>query len=364
MRITFVLPSFASVPIGGFKVIYEHANGLVGRGHDVRLIHPRTIEPSRTLLDRAKSPLWRHKIAWHEWRNRGWFSFDKRIQRIALRWLSERRIPDGDVVVATSWRTANFVNSLPQAKGRPFYFVQDYEYWRTASSKTRTEMSQTFHLGVPMISISSVVSEMLAENGVEPLATIHSGADHDVFRLCQGPEDRPAYSFGFPVRPEEFKGTADAIDAAETIRRHLGAKLQVHAFGARSGASLPEWIQYLDSPPNDQLCRFYNRISVFLLPSWFEGWGLPGVEALACGAALVTTDCGGIRDYADHERTALVVPPKRPDLMAQAIIRLFDNPKLRYQLARAGNERVRQFSWKTATDSLENILTMSQGRKR
>ena len=93
-----------------------------------------------------------------------------------------------------------------------------------------------------------------------------------------------------------------------------------------------------------------------MLPSHFEGWGLTGIEAMACGAALVVTDNGGSRDYASDQKTALVVPPKNPAELAAAVMYLFENPSVRKAIALAGHEHVRRYTWETAGAKLNALL--------
>ena len=84
---------------------------------------------------------------------------------------------------------------------------------------------------------------------------------------------------------------------------------------------------------------------------------MPPMEAMACGAALVTYDNGGCRDYARHGETALVAPRRDVDALARALERLVDDAPLRERLARAGQAFIhREFDWDRATTRLEAIL--------
>jgi glycosyltransferase involved in cell wall biosynthesis len=119
---------------------------------------------------------------------------------------------------------------------------------------------------------------------------------------------------------------------------------------------MPPWIRQLHRPGQSALRAFYNKVSVFMVPSHFEGWGLPACEAMACGAALVTTDNGGSQDYAIAGETALVVPPKEPRLLAAAVNRLFQDATLRNALAERGHAFIQRFRWEHSIDSLERVL--------
>ena len=84
---------------------------------------------------------------------------------------------------------------------------------------------------------------------------------------------------------------------------------------------------------------------------------MPPMEAMACGAALVTYDNGGCRDYALDGETALVAPRRDVDALARALARMVDEPGLRQRLARAGQEWIRtRFDWERATARLEALL--------
>lgn len=75
-----------------------------------------------------------------------------------------------------------------------------------------------------------------------------------------------------------------------------------------------------------------------MVASHFEASGLTGVEATACGAALVTADNGGCRDYALHGQTAFMAAPQSQERLADAVSRLLDNDVLRVRLAQAGHQ--------------------------
>ncbi len=105
------------------------------------------------------------------------------------------------------------------------------------------------------------------------------------------------------------------------------------------------------------LGREYDAAEIFLVGSWFEGFCQPGLEAMACGVPLVTTDNGGCLEYAIDGETALVVPPRDPVAMANAIRRLQNDEVLAKQLVANGLELVeRDFDWERRTDELAEVF--------
>ena len=106
----------------------------------------------------------------------------------------------------------------------------------------------------------------------------------------------------------------------------------------------------------DQLAREYRKAEVFVVGSRAEGFGHPGLEALACGVPLVTTDNGGCREYAVDGETALVVPPDDPESMAAAIKRVRGDAELRQRLTTNGLATAARFDWDRAAEEMEAHL--------
>ena len=356
MRINILLPFYSRLPIGGFKVHYEYANRLAQRGHFVSVLHPCTVEePTGWKARLARTG----KLAADRLSTQsrvGWYTFCDEVQLLSVADLSERNVPAADVTLATSWATAEMAQSYSSKTGEVFQIVYDYELWMTANAGVRQRMESAFRGTRNCIATSSSVSTMLQEIGVQPVAYIPCGLDFVEFGIDAPIESRSPESVGFPAREQSSKGTADAVAALGILRSRSTHDLRISAFGPRPMNGLPDDIRVEWFPTNRQLRAFYNSLSIFVFPSHFEGWGLPGMEALACGAALVAADSVGIRDYAHHEETALIVPRGRPDLLAAAVERLIEDSELRHRLARQGEAKVRQYTWDRAVNALEELL--------
>src|SRR6185295_16789686 len=92
----------------------------------------------------------------------------------------------------------------------------------------------------------------------------------------------------------------------------------------------------IEARSEEAMAAFYQRCDIFVFPSLAEGFGLPALEALASGCALVTTDCGGVAAFARPNENCLMVAPGRPAELAGAIERLVRDGSLRQRLVRAG----------------------------
>ena len=87
-----------------------------------------------------------------------------------------------------------------------------------------------------------------------------------------------------------------------------------------------------------------------------EGFGLTAVEAMACGAALVSTDCGGSRDYALPGTTADVLPVGDAAGLAAAVDALLDDEPRRLRYAQAGLDHIAMFDWDRSATILRTDL--------
>lgn len=106
---------------------------------------------------------------------------------------------------------------------------------------------------------------------------------------------------------------------------------------------------YLD---DEDLRALYSSCSVFVYPSLYEGFGLPPLEAMACGAPVITSRVPAIMETV--ETAACLVDPANTQELASAIVRLLEDPGAREQLSMLGAQQVRNFTWeRTASLTLE-----------
>jgi glycosyltransferase involved in cell wall biosynthesis len=349
MQISFLLPSYLPKPSGGYRVIYEYANQLVSRGHGVTVIHPlswHTYSWPRKKRRYLRSLIVKPQVRWQ--------AIDRRVNLLFIPEPVLQFIPDADVIVATAWETADVVLNMPKSKGQRMYFIQHYEDW----SGSAAEVDATWR--APMKKV--VIAQWLFDKGItlgvprEDMVRVPNGINHDLFRMTVPFEDRkPKATMLFA--DAEWKGGADGIAALELARKQYPS-LSAILFGvSKKPKTLPSWIEYARDPEQSFLVdRIYNESSIFLCPSWSEGFGLPAAESMACGCAVVSTDNGGISDYAEDGKTALLSPPKQPNQLAKHMLQLLQNDSLRTQLARAGHERIQEFTWPRSADLFEQVL--------
>jgi len=358
MKITFILPGYPWKPIGGFRLVYEFANQLVARGHKITIIHPR----------RLNNVIYRPPNFYHWLRRKGgylrdlfirpkvkWQAIDKRIKMLYVPEPITRNIPNADVVFATAWQTTEYIIKYPLSKGEKFYIVMDFDHY--FGSQERLEASWKLPFKKAAIShwlYKKVVSITKTENDI---INVSLGIDHSKFRRTQNIDNRPK-RIAMMYSPVSYKGIEDGIKAIEiSKRRHPDLKVTI--FGARETRppQVQSWIEYkCCNAAQAELVNIYNQSRIFVCSSLAEGFAIPPAEAMACGCAVVSTDCGGNREYAEDGVTALLSPPKNPESLAKNIIKLLEDDGLRIKIAKAGYERIQKFTWERSTDILEKFI--------
>jgi glycosyltransferase involved in cell wall biosynthesis len=361
-----VLPGYPWQPVGGFRVVYEYASRLAARGHAVTVVHPRRLRGVRRpapkgAVRRLLRPLGdlRHNVRQRLTRPEIWWQGVH--PAVELRYVAEPTppaLPDADAVFATAWQTASYVNALSPGKGARFYLVMDFPPYLGPAEA----IAASWRLPLAKISISRWLEGLVREAGADDVVTIPIGVG-DGFREApvgvavsdRGPR------VAMMVGRSPYKAWRDGLEALRLARARVAA-LEAELYGPGPiPAGLEPWIRYHRNVGEGELIALLDRSAAFLCSSLAEGFALPPAEAALRGCAIVTTDCGGNREYAVAGETALVAPPGDPAALAARLVRVLEDPSLRQRLAARGRERVLEFSWDRAVDRLETRLLATVG---
>ncbi len=334
-------------------MVYEYANRLSRRGHRVNVVHPLLRSPNRaSLTKKLGAPVVLALNRLTGLPRTGWLDMRPGVNMLLVRSLDERFIPPGDAIVASAWQTAERVVGYAPDKGRKFYLVMDFDPW--LGPKDRLEA--TWRAPLHKIPISGWLSQRLIQSGAEDVTPVPIGIDHERFRLLNDFGSR-SRKVAMLYSRLDYKASDAGLRALEICKgRHPG--LEAILFGRREGPRhIPSWITYRSNVSDETLMEIYNQCAIYLCSSLAEGFALPPAEAMACGCAVVSTDCGGIREYAEHEITALLSAPGDVEALASNLTRLLEDEDLRLKLAKTGHERIQKFTWDRATDEFEEIVS-------
>lgn len=109
--------------------------------------------------------------------------------------------------------------------------------------------------------------------------------------------------------------------------------------------------------PRDELPLWYNTADVFVYPSLYEGFGLPPLEAMACGTPVITSNTSSLPEVVGD--AGMLVDPRSADELADAMQRVLSDGELRTEMRTKGLERARQFSWQKAAKETVSVYERS-----
>lgn len=354
MRISFILRTLDLT--GGVRVISIYAKELQKRGHDVSVIafDPRTLDvrarikqlllwkknpfktptlpPSHLDLEESNCLLIRHPPP-----------------------LLPTDVPDGDLVIATWWETAEWVAKLPKCKGKKVYFVQNHEvYDYLPYERTRA----SYRLPLHKITISHwLLNVMRDEYGDQQVALVPNSVDTQLFYAP--PRSRNSIPTVGMLYAEVYWKGCDLSLKAFTIAAQRIPNLRLIAFGSTDPLPelpLPANTQYFKTPPQAMLRELYSQCDVWLFGSRTEGFGLPILEAMACRTPVIATPAGAAPELL-ADGTGILVPLEDPQAMAEAIVTLIQCPPAEWQqMSDRAYRKATSYTWKDATDRFEAAL--------
>ncbi|HVX29769.1 MAG TPA: glycosyltransferase family 1 protein [Nitrolancea sp.] len=228
---------------------------------------------------------------------------------------------------------------------------------------------RTLRRAAHVIAVSDVTRQDIIERyNVQPerVSTIYNGVDGWFYAPDQAAVDRALEHFG--LRRPYFV----IVGTVEPRKNHLAV---LHAFAKlyehRKDVSLaiagsPGWlsepiiaeiekaamsmpVRYLRFVDDTWIPALYAGSVALVAPSWYEGFGLPVLEAMACGAAVITSDRGSLPEIAGDN--AILVPPGDIEELAASMQRLLDDTTLRADLVQRGRAHAATFSWRAAAEA-------------
>ena len=358
MRISFLLSSLWLS--GGTRVVVEYANRLSARGHLVSLVIPNGAYvaevsgnlDSRVRMIEAGIPLSGTHISI--------------LQKLKLACSMALAVPKSDVIIATHTPTTvvSFVSAYLLGRGNPVWFYMDYPgmFVSRPLEAWLLKHALNWHRAALVLSNNSALELQSFRRGKVFFVGLGLNRATDFHPLTHQLE--PAHSPATSVPKRVFylgdfrprKGLADFLSAAEIVYQ-VYPELELWIALKEDGlleSPVPHRCFY--RPSDEELTQLYATCDLFVSASWYEGFGLPPLEAMACGAPVVMTDSGGVRDYARHEENCLLVLPKQPAQLAQAMQRVLEDSALEKRLRRSGPPTAAQFTWEIATDRFEQAL--------
>jgi len=339
MHIVYLAGSLHHIS-GGVRVITEHANGLIARGHTVEI-----------------------------WVRGGnltqYFTCEAKVYS-----LDPTALDKPDIVVMTDPVDIAEVAKYRGKRTSYLLMQHDNEWLAQISGEPSMMRGVVEHIDFflskawGIIAVSTWVKQVIADRYGIVCDTVLNGVNTDIFHPTKPLLNSPTQKILIYYSPQNWKGFPEGVSAALEVKE-TNPEVEIVFMGgillgfpdenpAYRHFSFPATA--FNIPDQNTMASIYSSATVFVSASWKEGFGMPGLEALACGVPLVTTDSEGIREYAKHDKTAIIVPVGDVPAIADGIRTVLNDQRLQRKLSRNGLQEAKKFTWDESINKLEEIL--------
>jgi glycosyltransferase involved in cell wall biosynthesis len=181
------------------------------------------------------------------------------------------------------------------------------------------------------------------------------GVDHTVFKPYDDVVKKKGRLMVTSSSDVPMKGLVPLLEAIAKLRAERDVDLVIignpkakgRVANAMERLGLGDIVTTISGVSDEELARLYGEAEVAIVPSLYEGFSLPAIEAMSCAVPVVATTGGALPEVVGVSgETGLLVEPNDPDALVGAIRRLLDDEGLRDRLGAAGRERViERFTW-------------------
>jgi glycosyltransferase involved in cell wall biosynthesis len=327
---------------GGVKVVLRHAEALLKRGHETTVFCPGPYPQ--------------------------WFEGNVVYQRTAL--ADFAFLETFDRIIATTPRLVLMVYGLSALRTKLYHLAQGYEGDYEEVRDLLPVIEEAYGLPVPKITLTRHLTErLIARFGAGPYFMVGQGYETQYFFHQKGKDPGKAaeqieWLFLVGLFDLSIKRIPFALEAVRKARDSFPALklLRVSARDTRAAeervtGSIAEYHVYPSSRAVGDIFR--ERNGVFLSPSGpGEGFGLPAIEAMACGVPTILTEIPSYMSFAAPCDYARFVPCQDLDGMAEAILELARDKVERERLVKRGIEVASLYSFDKVARELENALAV------
>jgi len=327
-----VIPALSLERGGGARFLYQLGNALIDRGHNVEFIMPKN----------------------------GVLDWPVRAKITRVKELSPNSFPSADFILPNFYPTV--MPAWESKKGQVVRLSLVYEPLCVPNAEVS---KSTYFIDAPVVTISQWQRQLILSEVGRDSTVISSGVDSayfhpypklssqtgrkNIFYIMRG----PGYT---------WKGNADFMEACTRLKERL---LDFDVFVVNPevqpfNASFP--VTTMTATSDHEMALLYARADVFVYASYYESFGLPPLEAMACGTAVITTDCGGNRDYTRNNENCIVTQPSDVNALSDNMFHLLTNDNERQRLANAGHVFAKDWTWQRTADQLiAALMKISKG---
>lgn len=325
LKITYVM-TWTEV-CGGTKIILEHANRLVKLGHEVNLI------------SHFQKPVW--------------FPLDEKINFIQVPWkkILCESIPKCDIIIATYWRE---IYECVQQKIAPVvYFEQgDFHLFdlKQLDNRTFEYINKQLKTVKFIYTVSSFAKEKLKEIYNVESKVIPNAVDNNIFYYEPHKKNENTNITIIGAEQAEFKRINNILEAIKIIKSK-GYKINLNWITPTEPINPVGNV--IVNPKQIIIGNTLRNTDIYICASIYESFCLPVLEAMTCGAAVITTNNGGNMDFVENGKNALVVKKDNINDLVKKIEQLLKDTNLRETIANNASKINEKFSWNMTMQEID-----------
>jgi glycosyltransferase involved in cell wall biosynthesis len=269
---------------------------------------------------------------------------------------------DSDITIATYYLTA-FSVWFSQSEN-PFYLMQDFpELVENNEGKIGLNMFKlSLKLPFSFVTVSSYTKQLILDNNPTARVTIaNPGVNLEVFRPKRELQNDNKRRVMLILRGQKQKGDNIGLEVLKIVNKKIpihaiivGSKNLVKTYSKTIGIDFSYTV--FSNIDDEKLSRLYSSADALIFTSYAESFGLPPLEAMACGTPVVMSDNKGSRDYAVNGYNALVSHPGDVKSLSDNLIKVLQDDKLREKLIENGLETAKRFTWSSTVNNFEKAL--------
>ena len=287
-----------------------------------------------------------------------------------------------DVIVATLWSTPALI--APLAARHPekayIYYVQDYEPWFFPNDPDSRSVALDSYTAIPgmvlMAKTDWICHTVESRHGCRVLRVAPS-LDHRLYRPRSGPNTDDAVTVVAMIRPSTpRRAPIRTLRTLKALAAAAGDQVRIAVFGCDAGdlgpfveAKAPGLLdgfafRNLGVLPSDEVATLMRAADVFVDLSDYQAFGRTGLEAMACGCAVVLPACGGVHEYAVDGSNAVIVQPTDVDETVRRLIELVGDPEARRGMKERAVETASRYSVGRASLSELSVFRLAWRTRR
>lgn len=344
LNVLYVLPHLNLT--GGIKCMLTHARNLYYRGHNVYLLYD-----GKT----SAVPEWSDLLEGKDFSGQFFFSDGSEL----LTQIYNKKI---DVIVLGFYPQISIFKTLDipvvyWEQGHELLFGEFSEL-QSCTAPIRKHLREIYQSPVTIAANSTLMASILRARFGRSAPLLYTGIDTDLYY----PLSKELISSDIPKvllvgNPNiSLKNFGPLLYALEIVWK-LGYRFQVTwacQIPVNLSVSFP--LEVKVQVPQTELARLYREHDIYINSSLYEAFGMPPLEAMASGCAVIATDSGGIRTYAKSGENMLMAEQGKLSELMVAIIYLLEHPEMRSVLGENGRKTALEFGLDQVMEQLERVL--------